>query len=197
MYPTLVSLWSPRWCGAKESQSYTQCSDHSSPFQAQRKYGKQSLVAWQRLHFWICTRRCGRGRVVSGKHTWKSENFAGENIFPSFVVLLCISSLLGNSLMPLLCIVRLCWLKRPKPNRMTTFGSALPLGSCFFEHFWSFKPCPGPIMYNWDVSKSLWAGSFLNEHVLFQWDSYSLLQSYCFWTKAIYTAECPLHCYSL
>lgn len=118
VHPTLASLWS--LCPGEVVQGrvgglYPVHWPLFLPSQAQRKHGKQSLVPWQRLHFWVCTRKCGRWHVISGKHTWKSENFAGENIFPSFIVLLCISCLLGNCcLMPLLYALRLCWLKCTK-----------------------------------------------------------------------------------
>lgn len=108
MHPTLGSLWS--LCLGEVVQGsvgglYPVHWRLFLPSQPQRKHGKQSLVPWQCLHFWVCTRKCGRWHVVSGKHTWKSENFAGENIFPSFTVLLCISCLLGNSVAWFLCCV--------------------------------------------------------------------------------------------
>lgn len=99
-------------------------------------------------------------------------------------------------LIPLLCALGFCWLRCPKPN-LLLFGSILRLGSWIFEQSWCFQTCPGLIVRDGDPVHELWETSLI-KRVLFQWDLYSLLHSYCFWVKAIYyRVVCPLHCYSL
>lgn len=133
-HPHLFMILLPWWGSVGSIGGCTQCTDHSSflSSQAQRKHGKQSLVPWQCLHFWVYTRKCDKWHIVSRKHTWESENFAGENVVLSFMVLLCINCLLGNSVAWFLCCVQIL-LAEASRDIFITFGSILPLGSCITE----------------------------------------------------------------